>query len=556
MCRFNEISSRNQLADCLGVPRSKLAYLLFIKKTENLYTTFEIPKKSGGSREINAPQAELKNVQRKLSDALQEYQRTYRKEQGINAILSHAFEKEKSIITNAKIHRNKRYVLNIDLQAFFTSFHFGRVRGFFEKDKNFLLPYEVAVTIAQIACYNGHLPQGSPCSPIITNLICNKMDIWLLQLAKAYKLDYTRYADDITFSTNRTSFLDEYDEFIEQVTSVIAHSGFAVNEKKTRLQFRDSRQEVTGLVVNKKISVKREYIKKTRAMAHQLYQTNRFTIDGEESNINQLEGRFAFIHFLTRYNNKIDKGKHDSHNLSSCEKQFRNFIFFKTFIETDRPVIITEGKTDIRYIKAALKKHYAEFPSLVERDDNGTFRWKVSFFKRTDKWQYFFGMAKDGADTINNICAYFVGDPKGNLYKRFNEKYGSTAKSPIVFLFDNETQSDRPLKKFIKNNKLTDRVDELKSDLCIELASNVFLFTNPLVEGKDECEIEDLFPQEVLDIELGGKTFSRKKKYDTDKYYGKDIFSKYIYANYAKIDFNGFIPLLTALEKVAKQAKP
>ena len=173
MYRFNEISSRNQLADCLGVPRSKLAYLLFIKKTENLYTTFEIPKKSGGSREINAPQAELKNVQRKLSDALQEYQRTYRKEQGINAILSHAFEKEKSIITNAKIHRNKRYVLNIDLQDFFTSFHFGRVRGFFEKDKNFLLPYEVAVTIAQIACYNGHLPQGSPCSPIITNLICN-----------------------------------------------------------------------------------------------------------------------------------------------------------------------------------------------------------------------------------------------------------------------------------------------------------------------------------------------------------------------------------------------
>ncbi len=554
MCHFNEISSRNQLADHLEIPRSMLSYLLFIKKTENLYTSFEIPKRSGGIRVINAPHKELKSVQRKLSDALQQYQNTFREEQGINAILSHAFEKEKSIITNAKIHRNKRYVVNIDLQDFFTSFHFGRVRGFFEKNRNFLLPYEVAVTIAQIACYNGHLPQGSPCSPIITNLICNKMDIWLLQLAKAYKLDYTRYADDLTFSTNRTAFLGEYDKFIEEVSSVIAHSGFSVNERKTRLQFRDSRQEVTGLVVNKKISVKREYIKKTRAMAHQLYQTGHFTIDGKEGSINQLEGRFAFIHFLTCYNNNIDKAKHDSHNLSGCEKQFRFFIFYKTFVENDRPIIITEGKTDVRYLKAAMKKYHTMFPTLVEKNGNESFKWKVSFFKRTDKWQYFFGMTKDGADTINNIFSCFVGNEKENLYHYFNSTYGSIAKSPIIFLFDDETQSDRPLKKLLNKYKLIDKADELKSALNLKLTSNVYLFTNPLIDGKDECEIEDLFPQDVLDIKLDGKTFSRKKKFDNKKYYGKDIFSKYVYANYTQIDFSGFIPLLKAIEEVTKQA--
>ena len=73
--------------------------------------------------------------------------------------------------------------------------------AFYEKNKDFLLPREVAIVIAQIACYNGCLPQGAPSSPIITNLICQVLDMRLLKIAKKYKLDYTRYADDFSFST-------------------------------------------------------------------------------------------------------------------------------------------------------------------------------------------------------------------------------------------------------------------------------------------------------------------------------------------------------------------
>ena len=99
------------------------------------------------------------------------------------------------------MHVGSKYVLNIDLQDFFDSFNFGRVRGFFIKNRNFQLNPDVATVIAQIACYDNKLPQGSPCSPVITNLISHSLDIRLASLAKKYKCTYTRYADDITFST-------------------------------------------------------------------------------------------------------------------------------------------------------------------------------------------------------------------------------------------------------------------------------------------------------------------------------------------------------------------
>ena len=123
---------------------------------------------------------------------------------------------------------------------------------------------------------NGKLPQGAPSSPIISNLICEILDHRLLKIAKKYKLDYTRYADDLTFSTNDKKFLGLQTEFYEEISKEIIRAGFKINEKKKRLQLRDSRQVVTGLVVNKKINVNRIYYKETRAMAHQLYITGKF----------------------------------------------------------------------------------------------------------------------------------------------------------------------------------------------------------------------------------------------------------------------------------------
>lgn len=120
------------------------------------------------------------------------------------------------------------------------------------KNKNFELPVEIATMIAQLTCYEGKLPQGAPTSPIITNLVCNILDMRLLKIAKKYRVVYTRYADDMTFSTNDKKFLENQENFMKSIKKEIESFGFEINDKKTRLLFCDSRQEVTGLVVNKK----------------------------------------------------------------------------------------------------------------------------------------------------------------------------------------------------------------------------------------------------------------------------------------------------------------
>ncbi|MGN0735326.1 MAG: retron Ec67 family RNA-directed DNA polymerase/endonuclease [Anaerovoracaceae bacterium] len=560
MEKFSDIKTRNDLADYLRISRKKLTYILYVEKPDSYYKTFEIPKKNGETRTICAPYGDLKSLQTKLANALWEHQQNLRNSTETKPNISHAFEKGKSIITNAKIHRNKRFVLNMDLENFFDSFHFGRVQGYFEKSKVFLLPREVSIIIAQIACYNGRLPQGAPSSPIITNLICQILDMRILKIAKKYKLDYTRYADDLTFSTNSGSFFDNQESFIREVSSVISNAGFIVNSKKTRLLYKDSRQEVTGLVVNKKINVNRTYARKTKAMAHQLYTTGEFTINGIPADIKQLEGRFAFINQLDLYNNKLDDAKHDAYHLNGRELQYRAFMFYKYFYTNDLPLIVTEGKTDVRYLKAALMKFYTKYPDLIEKDDKGKFIFKIRFFRRSKRWRYFFGISLDGGDAMKVLYRYFTGK-KGatNYFSYFQKISGREQNSPVILLYDNETESKRPLKTFLcEDTDITDaQREELKNTLQLKLLPNskLFLLTNPLVDEKTECEIEDLFSTDLLGLVLGGKTFSRKDKPDKNKHYGKDIFSEYVLANYQFIDFQRFVPLLDTLNSIVKNTK-
>lgn len=248
---INKVKSRNELADLLGISRKRLTYLLYIKHLENMYTSFEIPKKSGGQRLINAPNKELKLIQRRLANELYEYHTRLNKDKQINGV-SQAFEKGKSIFTNAKIHRKKRFIINVDLENFFDNIHFGRVRGYLIKNKDFQLSEEVATVIAQLTCFKGSLPQGAPTSPIISNYICNIFDLRIIKLAKKYKLNYTRYADDLTFSTNDKYFMENWEDFMENLKKEVERAGFHLNEKKTRISYKDSRQEVTGVIVNKK----------------------------------------------------------------------------------------------------------------------------------------------------------------------------------------------------------------------------------------------------------------------------------------------------------------
>lgn len=547
MEKFCGISSRNELADFLKIPRGRLSYLLFVEGIDKQYQTFEIPKKHGGTRMICAPSEDLKGIQRRLAAALISYHKAISDQR--KPVVSHGFEKGRGIITNARVHRNKRFVLNLDLEDFFPSFHFGRVMGYFEKNRDFRLPHEAAVTIAQLACFQGRLPQGGPTSPVIANLICEILDTRLLKLAGTYKLDYTRYADDLTFSTNDHLFMESCPQFLEAVTTELHRTGFLVNPKKTRLQVRDSRQEVTGLIVNKKLHVSREYYKQTRAMAHQLYTRGVCTVDGEPVSSAQLEGRFSFIDQLERYNNRVDGERHRATLLNARERQYQAFLFYKYFFANEKPLILTEGKTEILYLKAAMKALCKDYPKLIAPDGTG-FQFRVSFFRRSRRMQYFFGMSQDGADAMRALYQYFIpGRNTPNYLGHFRELCGHEPQRPVIFLFDNETESDRPLKIFLK--KECSSIDKtcLKTALYVPLipGGNLYLMASPLMPGKGECEIEDLFDKATLDHVIAGRSFSRSERYDTEKYYGKDRFSKFVLANYRTINFSNFRPLLDAL---------
>ncbi|AFA46955.1 retron Ec67 family RNA-directed DNA polymerase/endonuclease [Acetobacterium woodii] len=563
MNKFNEIKTRNDLADFLDIPRSRLTYILYGKKIENFYTSFEILKKNGGTRQIDAPNKELKIVQKKIANALWNHYKGLAKKTSSKTNFSHAFEKEKSIITNAKIHRNKRFVLNIDLEDFFHSFHFGRVRGFFEKNNNFTLPKEVATVMAQLVCYEKHLPQGAPSSPIITNLICNILDFRMLKLSRKYKFDYTRYADDLTFSSNNKYFLEKHQEIYDEISNEIERAGFRINERKTRLQYRDSKQQVTGLVVNKKINVDRVYYKKTRAMAFSLYSCGSFEIEGDQGSINQLEGRFAFINQLDRYNNKLSSEKNDFRTLNSREKQYQQFLYYKYFFANKKPLIVTEGKTDVRYLKAAMKSLCDEYPNLITKSSDTEFEFKVSFLRRTKRLNYFLNITQDGADTISSIYKFSqANNEKGyiNYLEYFKKISNTNPKNPVILIFDNELNGDqskgknnknKPLQKFINLINLDNESHEkFKNSLSYNILGNFHLLTNQLVNNKDQCEIEDLIESKVWNNRIGGKTFSIDKEFDLDKHFGKEIFSQYIEQNYETIDFENFKPILDNISQI------
>lgn len=225
----------------------------------DIYSTFEIKKKSGTPRIINAPNNDLVLLLHCIDVLVKTISKPHHKAYG--------FVVGKSIVDGAKIHVGKNYVYNIDLKDFFHSFDLNRVKmGFYNQPFNLKGELEpLAYLIACLTTYkiNGKrvLPQGSPSSPSITNVLCWRLDHRLSGLAKRFGVDYTRYADDITFSSNHNCYKDK---FLTELKRIIKVEGLSINPKKTRLQSKLIRQEVTGLTVNQKLNVTGKYIKDVR----------------------------------------------------------------------------------------------------------------------------------------------------------------------------------------------------------------------------------------------------------------------------------------------------
>ncbi|MCB0517813.1 MAG: RNA-directed DNA polymerase [Saprospiraceae bacterium] len=267
------------------VPLRTLTYYGNIQVAGSAYKEFSIRKKSGGVRKIHSPVKGLKPIQKALNLILQCVFTPHQAATG--------FVPEKSIVDNARVHRGMNYVYNIDLKDFFPSVDMNRVKACLR-----LPPFNVIYTdeaplaflIANLCCtpieverkndkgewekkVMNVLPQGAPTSPTVTNIICQRLDRKLTGLARKYGAQYTRYADDITFSSMHNIYeessefikLNEgYRNFIRDMVKIIEGQRFSINPKKTRLQKSAYRQEVTGLVVNEKVNVRRRYVKQIR----------------------------------------------------------------------------------------------------------------------------------------------------------------------------------------------------------------------------------------------------------------------------------------------------
>lgn len=264
-----------------------LTYYGYVLKDGEGYTDFEIKKKSGGKRKISSPKYTLKVIQECLLEILSIIYSPHR--------AAHGFVLGKNVATNATAHIGKKFVFNLDITDFFPTTSFHKIR-FLLGLKPFYLTgerAEIGQLIANLCCKEGYLPQGSPTSPILTNMVCRRIDARLTQLAKKHRARYTRYADDISFSCNKNIFNDG---FLKEVAKILDDDKYKINDKKTRLSKYYQRQEVTGVVVNQKANLPREYIKDIR---YWLFAWEKF---GEDRTQLDFERRFPEKKGFNRYN--------------------------------------------------------------------------------------------------------------------------------------------------------------------------------------------------------------------------------------------------------------
>ncbi len=552
--QIKKTTTLSEFAILMGYKPKTLSYIIYIIENDAKYNEFIISKKGGGSRKIKAPVDELKYLQKCLARYLNKcFEEICVKDKHKDS-LSHGFRKNHSIVTNANKHIRKRHVFNVDLQDFFPSINFGRVRGFFIKNHHFKLEPKVATIIAQIACHENELPQGSPCSPIISNLIGHLLDIRMVYLAKKTNCTYSRYADDLSFSTNKKEFSQKIALKKEGINNEwepgntlrkeILKVGFNINDGKTSLQHKTRRQVTTGLIVNEKVNIKKEYYKKARAMCNSLFQlgefhigVNNITEEKIAGSINQLEGILSYIY---KIKGEYDDGRNISdkrYKPKGTAKLYRNFLAYKHFFSLTQPLIICEGKTDIIYLKCALMQLEETYKDLIEKDTNG-FTFKINFLKFTKNFKKTFVISSGTPGLLDLMRIY---DRPMKLFK------GKSKMHPVIILVDEDSGSDK-IKHYLKLPK-----DIVFKESFYYVKENLYIVPIPTVNGNKESAIEDLFEKNVLEMKIAEKSFDRGKKIDVDTKYGKIVFAeKVIKANQGTINFDKFKGLLDRFNLVIR----
>jgi RNA-directed DNA polymerase len=546
--------SLGDVADLLNFSPAGLSYVLYKQHPSTKYQKFEIPKKAGGTREICAPIGALKAVQRELATLLNEC-RTEIHDTTPRRPLSHGFREGLSIITNARNHTGRRFVLNIDLADFFPSLNFGRVRGFFIKDNDFQLNEKVATVLATIACFENKLPQGSPCSPVIADMIAHILDVRLVGLATKYRVTYSRYADDLSFSTNQKFFPPQLaqksplvpgswiagDKLVEKIEA----AGFKVNPEKTRMQFRGSRQIVTGLTVNTKVNISQSYWRGIRSMCRSLYDNGYYHLPKPKAGtpasappeilkkLDTLAGMLSHAYHVKQKNSQSTPSTVNPTVPGHADHA--RFWFFRSFVAPVRPVIICEGKTDNIYLRNAIRQLAVSFPQLGTKTPDG-FRFSVALFSYENLVHTILELT-GGISSLLKLIHGYRNRLKAYKYRPLDH--------PVIVVVDNDTALGSKICNALKKHFGVD-ITHASTAPFFHLTDNLYLVKTPLVGSLSMTCIEDLFDTATLSKNLDGKVFhTEKKDFDPRKHIGKIPFAtKIVTPNAATISWKGFEPLL------------
>lgn len=252
-----DLHSTAALAELVGLSSDKLTFWAWRFPRHQSYRYFEIARRGGGVRGIQAPIAPLKKIQRHIATALGA---AYRGPAHV-----HGFTRHRSPRPTLPSMSGSALFLRSTLRTSFQRLPIAGSRGSFALGHS-NTPEEVAILLVRLCCFGGVLPQGAPTSPIISNYVCRGMDRKLAALARANGCFYSRYADDLVFSTDRRSFPSALAYPSDgrampgvPLRAVVDGAGFSINENKTTMKTCFARQRVTGLIVNEKVNLPRSF---------------------------------------------------------------------------------------------------------------------------------------------------------------------------------------------------------------------------------------------------------------------------------------------------------
>lgn len=406
--------------------------------TKNRYKQFAIKKKTGGMRLITSPQRKsFKMILQCVNELFKAFYKPSDYAMG--------FAEWRSVVSNADIHKNQYYVFNIDLKDFFPSITRARVCKRLQL-RPFVFSREVAIAIAGLCCMKETskdetekeivryvLPQGAPTSPIITNMICDTLDHRLAGIAKRFGLRYSRYADDITFSSMHNVYQKD-GEFWKELNRIITQQGFTINEKKTRLQKLGERQEVTGVIVSKKLNVSQKYVQNIRNI---LYIWGRYGFIAAQSKflpkykadkghvkkgnpdmINVLEGKLLYL--------KMVKGEEDSVYQRLWQK-------FEALKNEALGVLKTNTYSNVTYIETLPLADFEKDNGEVVITYNEKKHKRYAFFKQNDQKEFVsvsLDITAEEEKTKDNFAISLCQDAKGKRFWLLHKKTKVTVPTP------------------------------------------------------------------------------------------------------------------------------